>query len=38
LRHARESTTSAIYVHVLEQTRRGTAEKMDGVLRRLAGA
>lgn len=38
LRHSRESTTSNIYVHVLESVRRGTADKMDGVLRRLAGA
>lgn len=38
LRHSRESTTSGIYVHLLEQTRRATADRMDGVLRRLAGA
>lgn len=38
LRHRRESTTSAIYVHLLEQARRGTSSKMDGVLRRIAGA
>jgi integrase len=38
LRHARESTTSAIYVHVLDSVRPGTADKMDGVLRRIVGA
>jgi integrase len=36
LRHSRESTTSNIYVHVLESVRRGTADRMDGVLRRVA--
>lgn len=35
LRHSRESTTSDLYVHVFESVRRGTADRMDGVLRRL---
>lgn len=38
LRHTRESTTSDLYVHVFESVRRGTADRMDGVLRRIAGA
>jgi integrase len=38
LRHSRESTTSNIYVHLLKSVRRGTADKMDGVLRRVTGA
>lgn len=37
LRHSREATTSAIYVHVLETVRRATADTMDGVLRRIEG-
>jgi integrase len=37
LRHADESTTSRVYVHVFESVRRGTAERMDGVLRRIVG-
>lgn len=36
LRHTRESTTSDLYVHVLESVRKGTADRMDGVLRRVA--
>jgi integrase len=36
LRHSRESTTSDLYVHVFESVRRGTADRMDGVLRRIA--
>lgn len=36
LRHSRESTTSNLYVHVFESVRRGTADRMDGVLRKLA--
>jgi integrase len=38
LRHSRESTTSNIYVHLLESVRQGTASKMDSVLRRLGSA
>jgi integrase len=38
LRHARSWTTANIYVDVFESVRRGTADRMDGVLRRLAGA
>jgi integrase len=37
LRHTRESTTSDLYVHVFESVRRGTADRMDTVLRRIAG-
>lgn len=37
LRHSREATTSNIYVHLLESARRGTADTMDGVLRRMTG-
>ena len=37
LRHTRESTTIDLYVHVFESVRRGTADRMDGVLRRIAG-
>lgn len=37
LRHTRMATTSDIYVEVLESVRRGTTERMDGVLRRIAG-
>lgn len=36
LRHSRQATTSDIYVHVFESVRRGTADRMDGVLRRFA--
>jgi integrase len=36
LRHSRQATTSDIYVHVFESVRRGTADRMDGVLRRIA--
>lgn len=36
LHHTRAATTSDIYVHVFESVRRGTADRMDGVLRRLA--
>ena len=35
LRHTREPTTSDLYVHVFESVRRGTADRMDGVLRRV---
>jgi integrase len=38
LRHTRQSTTADIYVHVFESVRRGTADRMDGVLRRIGGA
>jgi integrase len=37
LRHTRQSTTSDLYVHVYESVRRGTADRMDGVLRKLGG-
>ena len=37
LRHARQSTTADIYVDVFDSVRRGTADRMDGVLRRLGG-
>lgn len=37
LRHSLESTTSRVYVHVFESVRRATAERMDGVLRRIVG-
>jgi integrase len=37
LRHSRQSTTADIYVHVFESVRRGTADRMDGVLRRIGG-
>lgn len=37
LRHSRESTTSDLYVHVFESVRRGTADRMDGVLRKMRG-
>lgn len=38
LRHSRQATTTDIYVHVFESVRQGTADKMDGVLRKIAGA
>jgi integrase len=38
LRHTRESTTSDLYVHVFESVRKGTADRMDGVLRKLGSA
>jgi hypothetical protein len=38
LRHTRQSTTADIYVHVYESVRKGTADRMDGVLRRISGA
>jgi integrase len=38
LRHTRQATTSDLYVHVYEEVRRGTADRMDGVLRKLGGA
>lgn len=38
LRHTREATTSNLYVHLFEEVRRGTASKMDSVLRRMGGA
>jgi integrase len=37
LRHTRQSTTSDLYVHVFESVRKGTADRMDGVLRKIAG-
>lgn len=37
LRHTRMSTTADIYTEVFESVRRGTAEKMDGVLRKISG-
>jgi site-specific recombinase XerD len=37
LRHTRQSTTSDIYVEVFESVRRGTADRMDTVLRRISG-
>lgn len=38
LRHTRESTTSNLYVHVFESVRRDTADRMDGVLRRMTSS
>ncbi|WP_433361957.1 tyrosine-type recombinase/integrase [Actinoplanes sp. CA-142083] len=38
LRHTRQATTADIYVHVFESVRKGTADKMDGVLRKIVGA
>jgi site-specific recombinase XerD len=38
LRHTRLSTTADIYVNVFESVRKGTADRMDGVLRKIAGA
>jgi integrase len=38
LRHTRQATTADIYVTVFENVREGTAAKMDGVLRKIAGA
>lgn len=38
LRHSRQATTADIYVHVFESVRQGTADRMDGVLRKIAGA
>lgn len=38
LRHSRQATTSDLYVHVFESVRRGTADRMDGVLRKLTGS
>jgi integrase len=35
LRHTRESTTSDLYVHVFESVRRGTADRMDSVPRKI---
>ncbi|MGV9805553.1 tyrosine-type recombinase/integrase [Micromonospora chersina] len=37
LRHTRHSTTTDIYLHVFEEARRGTADRMDTVLRKLSG-
>lgn len=37
LRHTRLSTTADIYVDVFESARRGTADRMDTVLRRIDG-
>jgi integrase len=37
LRHSRQATTADIYVHVFESVRQGTADRMDGVLRKIAG-
>lgn len=36
LRHTRQGTTADIYVHVFESVRQGTADRMDGVLRKIA--
>lgn len=38
LRHSRLSTTADIYVNVFESVRRGTADRMDEVLRTIGGA
>lgn len=38
LRHTRYGTTADIYVNVVETVRKGTADRMDGVLRKIAGA
>lgn len=38
LRHTRQATTADIYVHVFESVREGTADRMDGVLRKIVGA
>jgi hypothetical protein len=35
LRHTRQGTTADIYVEVFEEVRRGTADRMDSVLRRI---
>lgn len=37
LRHSRLSTTADIYVEVFDSVRRGTADRMDGVLRKISG-
>ena len=37
LRHTRENTKSDLYVHVFEGARKATADRMDGVLRRIVG-
>jgi integrase len=37
LRHTRLSTTADIYVEVFDSVRRGTADRMDGVLRKISG-
>lgn len=37
LRHTRLSTTSDIYVEVFDSVRRGTADRMDAVLRKISG-
>lgn len=38
LRHSRSSTTSDIYVHVLESVRQGTADTMDSIMNRVRKA
>lgn len=38
LRHTRLSTTTDIYTAVFDSVKQGTADRMDGVLRRLGGA
>jgi integrase len=38
LRHTRLSTTTDIYTAVFESVRKGTADRMDGVLRKLGGS
>lgn len=38
LRHTRQSTTSDLYIEVYKEVREHTAERMDGVLRKLGGA
>ena len=37
LRHTREKTTSDVYIHVFESVRKATADRMDGVLRKIVG-
>jgi integrase len=37
LRHTRLGTTADIYVNVVESVRKGTADRMDTVLRKIAG-
>lgn len=36
LRHTRLSTTSDVYVEVFDSVRRGTADRMDSVLRKIS--
>ena len=37
LRHTRRKTTSDVYIHVFESVRKATADRMDGVLRKIVG-